>query len=566
MQILDALPIGSTYEKAVSPVMNDLLFLTQLGVRSIGISAVSSNLNAGDIGSPIDPLVQDALKIAGQYGQEPFSFYYPAEGQYMLAFRNVPPPELTLTCAVIPEIYGFGTPVNFQFTASGGVTPYVWSVTTGTLPAGWSLSSSGALTGAAIEIETYEFVVSCTDGQGTRVECLKIDGSGYTVEIKDPPTITGDAPAGAINIAYSYSYTIAGGVGSLTTAIVSGALPDGVSLSSGGVLSGTPTEAGSFSWTVRVTDSEGVFSDLPDGSAIAADGPWFIGPVAQNGALGGSNLFYKRSFDPSDWSSAPIAGPSGFSAITRISTANRAVFRQGNIGEMAVSFNGGGSWTACTGFVVNTDRDVYWNGNFYYHNTKRSADGITWTDIPNLPASSTVRLARQSDGAIVTFTNSFAYHISTDDGATWTTRGGYGNTALQLATDGERIVFTVSDLSGRYTDDLFATSAAPTGSLIQYSAFHGGGGFLAKTFPRGIIDLSDGSAQSGPVLDVSLCGGDASPSICGAGGVWLALEFRASGAPDTCAVRISTDGGTTWGEAALVYGPVQNIACMSDRP
>lgn len=83
MQLLDAIPVGSTYHKALQPVKNDLLFLTQLGVRSLGIAGASTNLEAGDIGDPVDPLVEAALQ-AGTY--EPRSLYYPARGQYWLWF------------------------------------------------------------------------------------------------------------------------------------------------------------------------------------------------------------------------------------------------------------------------------------------------------------------------------------------------------------------------------------------------------------------------------------------------------------------------------------------------
>jgi hypothetical protein len=79
MGLLDAMPIGSTYHKALQAVKNDLIFLTQLGYRSLGIAGGSTNLKAGDIGDPIDALVQAKL-TAGVYA--PNSIYYPARGQY----------------------------------------------------------------------------------------------------------------------------------------------------------------------------------------------------------------------------------------------------------------------------------------------------------------------------------------------------------------------------------------------------------------------------------------------------------------------------------------------------
>jgi hypothetical protein len=83
MALQDAIPVGSTYQRAAQPVKNDLIFLTELGVRSIGIAGASTNLQAGDIGDPVDPLVEARMR-AGAYA--PKSIYYPARGQYWLWF------------------------------------------------------------------------------------------------------------------------------------------------------------------------------------------------------------------------------------------------------------------------------------------------------------------------------------------------------------------------------------------------------------------------------------------------------------------------------------------------
>jgi len=54
---------------------------------------------------------------------------------------------------------------------------------------------------------------------------------------------------------YSFQYTVSGGVGPFTWSAIAGALPAGLSLSSTGLLSGTPTASGAFSFTVQVVDS-----------------------------------------------------------------------------------------------------------------------------------------------------------------------------------------------------------------------------------------------------------------------------------------------------------------------
>ena len=85
MQLRDAFPVGSEYHHAVAPVSNDLFFLTQLGVRTVGVAGGSTNLQAGDIGMPIDPLVQAKLR---ESPYEPMGLYVPAQGQYWLIFGD----------------------------------------------------------------------------------------------------------------------------------------------------------------------------------------------------------------------------------------------------------------------------------------------------------------------------------------------------------------------------------------------------------------------------------------------------------------------------------------------
>lgn len=89
MSIIDQLPaVGSTYQLAAMPVSQDLLYLTQLGVRSVAVTGASAHLANGDIGMPIDPLVQVQIALATANGIEPISMFYPSLGQYWLVFSE----------------------------------------------------------------------------------------------------------------------------------------------------------------------------------------------------------------------------------------------------------------------------------------------------------------------------------------------------------------------------------------------------------------------------------------------------------------------------------------------
>jgi hypothetical protein len=164
-------------------------------------------------------------------------------------------PSITITPAALTR-GTVGVAYNQTFTATGGTAPYgTWTVTAGTLPAGLTLNSgTGAITGtptaAASPATSITVRVSDTNGcQGTQVVSL---------QICPVITITPATPAsGAVNIAYNQTLTATGGAGAYTWSVASGIFPPGLSLSTAGVVSGTPTDDISSVVTVRATDANG---------------------------------------------------------------------------------------------------------------------------------------------------------------------------------------------------------------------------------------------------------------------------------------------------------------------
>jgi len=143
---------------------------------------------------------------------------------------------------------------GYTFTvASGGAPPFTWSET-GALPPGLALSSGGQLTGTPVSAGTYAFTVRVADSStpaltGTLPVSLKIDA--VMVSPGQMP------PAGVHGTPYDFTFNATGGNLPLSWTITAGALPPGLTLSSGGTLSGTPAAARStpFAFTVTVTDS-----------------------------------------------------------------------------------------------------------------------------------------------------------------------------------------------------------------------------------------------------------------------------------------------------------------------
>jgi hypothetical protein len=137
--------------------------------------------------------------------------------------------------------------------ATGGTAPYSWTVKSGSLPAGLSLSTAGAITGTPTAAGASTFVAQVTDSKSGSAASgnLSIAISGGMLTIT-----TTTAPTGTVGTAYpSFQLAATGGVPPYTWAVASGSsLPAGLSLSTAGVVSGTPTASGAFSPSIAVTD------------------------------------------------------------------------------------------------------------------------------------------------------------------------------------------------------------------------------------------------------------------------------------------------------------------------
>lgn len=164
---------------------------------------------------------------------------------------NVNAPALTVTPASLPNEQ-VGTSVTQTFTATGGNGSYTFTVSSGALPTGLSLTRAGTLSGSPTAAGTASFTVTATDGLGfTGSEAYSVVVNAANVLV-NPATI----PAAVAETAYSQSIIASGGTAPYTYAVASGALPPGLSLNaSTGSLSGTPTASGSFTFSVRATDS-----------------------------------------------------------------------------------------------------------------------------------------------------------------------------------------------------------------------------------------------------------------------------------------------------------------------
>ncbi|HEV2577229.1 MAG TPA: putative Ig domain-containing protein [Acidobacteriaceae bacterium] len=148
-----------------------------------------------------------------------------------------------------------GVAYTDTFTASGGNSPYTWTVSSGTLPAGLTLSTTGVLSGTPTASGSYTFSITVTDSHMlTKTITFSLLVSAATSSSALRVTTT-TMPAAQVGATYSTTLSATAGTPSYTWSISSGSLPAGLVLSSSGAISGTPTTAGTSTFTVAVKDS-----------------------------------------------------------------------------------------------------------------------------------------------------------------------------------------------------------------------------------------------------------------------------------------------------------------------
>jgi hypothetical protein len=200
-----------------------------------------------------------------------------------------------------------GQAVQLQLLAHDGCDVYRWEIVNGGLPRGLSMSSSGLVSGtptAAGSTEPWVWVHDLTASEGGPSWCggdnhserqfvFTVVGGGSPEPAPKPAPAPAPQPALQIttaslpNASEGMPYTVtlaASGGGTLTWTLTGGSLPAGLALGSNGVVSGTPTAAGSYTFTVRVDD--GGRSSSKQLQLVVAEKLTATAPAQQLGEVG----------------------------------------------------------------------------------------------------------------------------------------------------------------------------------------------------------------------------------------------------------------------------------------
>jgi hypothetical protein len=173
---------------------------------------------------------------------------------------------LSIVTASLPATTA-GEPYSVTLAADGGVPPYAWSVTAGSLPAGIGLDPvTGEIGGTATTAGDYSLTVRVTDASGSAASTpltMRVQAAVIPLDI-----VTTSFSVGVVGVPYAAGLEASGGSGSYRWTVTGGALPSGLSLASNGVVGGTPAQQGTSSFTVTLTDAAGLATPVSSGFAI----------------------------------------------------------------------------------------------------------------------------------------------------------------------------------------------------------------------------------------------------------------------------------------------------------
>lgn len=174
-------------------------------------------------------------------------------------------PDFQITTSSLPGST-IGTVYSQSVTAVNGSEPYRWAISSGTLPPGLAIDTyNGSIGGTITATGTFNFTVQVIDQTNAVVN------QSLSIVVGSAP-VSWDAlviPDGQVGVSYSFDLKtlVSDGASPYSFSVTSGSLPDGLMLSSSGVISGEPTTSGSTFVNFRVDSADG--SSATNGTNIS---------------------------------------------------------------------------------------------------------------------------------------------------------------------------------------------------------------------------------------------------------------------------------------------------------
>ncbi|MBO9521583.1 MAG: carboxypeptidase regulatory-like domain-containing protein [Nocardioidaceae bacterium] len=279
-------------DAAGDPVPNALAGLYDESGALVGSAATDALGQVTFVVAPGTSYVVRFVDVADRFAGEPETppvTPVPGDAESGTAAVTLGAPP-TLGVGVPPGTLVVGDAVDFTFTATATGTAR-FAVASGALPPGLVLGEAGHLTGAPTAPGSFTFHVKVTDDNGSAT------GDAITVVVRSRPTVPAGTPPATGKVGTALAPTTFTSTGSPAPVFgLVGALPDGVTLTEAGLLAGTPTAAGTFSYYVTATNPAGTATAGPfvltvtsgDGPSDPATPPGTPTQVAAGGTSGGA--------------------------------------------------------------------------------------------------------------------------------------------------------------------------------------------------------------------------------------------------------------------------------------
>jgi Putative Ig domain/Calx-beta domain len=378
-----------------------------------------------------------------------------------------------------------GTPFAQTLNSSGGLASYTYSLQSGTLPLGLTLSNSGDITGTPTQRGGYGFTVRSTDAT---TPTAQFTDKGYGGTVLNPTlSLANGSLTLAQNVALGAGVQLitSGGVAPYayqTEPFVGTAPAPGLTLSGGGLIAGTPTALGPTTTSVRVTDSStgtGQYFEVKSLSIQVVAPPLVsiaLSPPTSVAEDGSANLVYTVT------RSVALSTPT----VVNITTAGTAAAGTDYTGNVATVTILAGATTATITIdptpdtTVELDKTVTLTvaaGTGYTVGSPANATGTIQNDDVNLP---TLTLTKISNGGVGAFT--------------FTGTNGWSSQTITTTTAGVGVSGATQTLAAAATATTI-TEVAPPGFVLS-SAFCTGLGVGGTATPSGNSLTLDAAATA----------------------------------------------------------------------
>ena len=201
------------------------------------------------------------------------------------------PAPLQIATATLPG-GTVGTAYSASLQAAGGTAPYAWSVVSGSLPAGLALTTGGSISGNPSTAEQSTFTLQAKDSAASPQAATVSLTIAVTAPAAKLAITSASLPTATAGTAFTSTLAASGGTQPYTWILASGQLPSGINLSPAGIISGTTSATGTFSFAAEVTDASGTSATASLSLVVAA----------QSATPG-----YTRWYAPSSFWNTPIA-------------------------------------------------------------------------------------------------------------------------------------------------------------------------------------------------------------------------------------------------------------------